>query len=95
MLERLRILLDILNERLPFIERWENVGIYLPGDAFPKNTIDEAKVVHGYFYILWYRPRRKSSPNPYEHKKVPLTRDDIEAIIKRQREKLRTESENL
>ena len=95
MLERLNTLLNILIERLPHMRRWENVGIYFPGDSFPKDTIDDDDTVHGYFYILWYRPRRKGSANPYEHKEVRLTRDDLDAVIKRQREKLRTKSENL
>jgi hypothetical protein len=95
MLDRLNTLLDILIERLPHIKRWENVGIYFPGDAFPKDTIDKEELDPGYFYILWYQPRRKGSANPYEHKRAPLTREDIEAVIKRQREKLRTKSENL
>ena len=95
MLDRLNKLLDILIERLPHIKRWENVGIYFPGDSFPKDTIDEERVVHGFFYILWYSPRRKGSANPYEYKKIPLTKEDVDAVIKRQREKLRNESENL
>jgi hypothetical protein len=95
MLDRLIKLLDILIERLPHISRWENVGIYFPGDTFPKDTITERDIIHGYFYILWYSPRRKGSPNPYEYKEIPLKKDDIDAVIKRQREKLRTESENL
>lgn len=95
MLDRLNKLLEILTERIPFIKRWENVGIYFPGDTFPKDTISEEKPVHGFFYILWYAPRRKGNPNPYEYKEVRFTKEDIEGLIKRQREKLRTESENL
>jgi len=94
MFEKLKTLFDILIERLPHIKRWENVGIYLPGDSFPKATISESDVEHGYFYILWYKPKRKDSPNPYEYKQVPLTIEDLDAVIKRQREKLRVESSN-
>lgn len=94
MLDKLNTLMDILVERLPHIDRWEHVGIYFPGDTFPKDTIGEDEIEYGYFYILWYRPRRKNSPNPYEYKQVPLTPKDLDAVIKRQREKLRTESDN-
>lgn len=94
MLDKLQTLLDILIERLPYITRWENVGIYFPGDSFPRNTIHETEIKHGYFYILWFRPRRKNSANPYEYKRVPFTKEDLDGVIKRQREKLRTESEN-
>ncbi len=92
MLDRLNRLLDILIERLPHIKRWERVGVYFPGDSFPKNTIDEKDLEPGYFYILWYVPKRKGSANPYEHKKIPLAKENIDAEIKRQNEKLRAES---
>jgi hypothetical protein len=94
MLEKLYTLLNILRERLEHITRWENVGIYFPGDSFPKDTIDEVDVACGFFYILWYRPRRKDSSNPYEYKQVRLSHENLDMILKRQREKLRTESEN-
>ena len=94
MLDKLITLLKILSERLEHITRWENVGICFPGDNFPKDTITEEDITPGHFYILWYRPRRKGSPNPYEYKEIPLTLVDLDAVMKRQREKLRTESEN-
>lgn len=94
MLDKLNTLLDILIERLEHIERWEQVGVYFPGDIFPKNTIAEGDIIHGFFYILWFRPKRKGSPNPYEYKEVPFNPEHLDAVIKRQREKLRTESEN-
>ena len=95
MLKKLQTLLDILIERLPHLKRWENVGIYFPGDTFPKDTIGEEEAIPGYFYILFFRPRRQNSPNPYEYKEVPLTKEDLDAIIKRQREKLKSESQNI
>ena len=94
MLVKMITLLKILSERLEHITRWENVGIYFPGDSFPKDTISEEEIECGFFYILWYRPRRKESANPYEYKKIPFTNDDVDGVLKRQREKLRTESEN-
>ena len=95
MLEKLNTLLGILQKRLDHIDRWENVGIFFPGDSFPKDTISDMDLKPDHFYILWYRPRRKNSPNPYERKQVPLTTMDLDAILKRQREKLRNESENV
>lgn len=94
MFDKLNTLYDILIGRLIHIKRWSRVGIYFPGDDFPKDTISEEDIELGFFYVLWYRPRRKGSPNPYEYKKIPLSPDDLDGIIKRQREKLRTESEN-
>ena len=94
-LEKLITLRDILESRLPHIDRWERVGLYFHDDSFPTDTVSDTDKSVNHFYILWFRPRRKGLPNPYEYKEVPLNREDIEAVIKRQREKLRTESENL
>lgn len=93
-LGKLIVLREILEERLPYIDRWTKVGIYFPGDKFPADTISETDIEPGYFYILWYNRKRPESPHPYEHKKIPLTIDDLNSVLKRQREKLRTASEN-
>lgn len=93
-LGKLITLREILMERLPNITRWSNVGIYFPGDRFPPDTVDEDDIIPGHFYIVWYNRRKPDHPHPYEHKRVPLTIDDLNAVLKRQREKLRTESEN-
>ena len=93
-LDKLNTLNDTLIERLPSIDRWSKVGVYFPGDNFPTDTVDEEDIEPGFFFIVWYNRRKPEHPHPYEYKKVPLTVDDLNAVIKRQREKLRTESEN-
>jgi len=94
-LNRLNTLAKILEDRLPHIRRWEKVGLYFHGDNFPKNTIDNELTMCGQVYILWSNPKGKNIANPYEYKAVPLDIEHLDAMIKRQREKLRTESENL
>ena len=93
-LDKLTILREVLIERLRYIDRWESVGIYFHNDRYPKDTINDVENPPNGFYILWYNSKRKDSPNNYEYKSVPLTIFDIDAVIKRQREKLRNESEN-
>jgi hypothetical protein len=93
-LDKINLLRDILNERLPYIKRWSKVGIYFPGDKFPTDTMTEEDVEPGYFYIVWSSRKKVENPHPYEYKQVPLTIDDLNAVIKRQREKWRTESNN-
>lgn len=92
-LNKLILLRDILTERLPFIDRWDKVDIYFHGDRIQPDTISDFPTRPGYFYILWSSPKRSGSPNQYEHKEVSLDIDNLDAIIKRQREKLRTVSE--
>lgn len=92
-LDKLILLRNILIERLPNIKRWENVGIFFKDDVFPKDTINPDNTEPSMFYILWYNSKKKENLNPYEYKTLPLNVDDIDAVIKRQREKLRTESE--
>lgn len=93
MLDKLNILRDILIERLKYIKRWESVGIFFHNDRFPKDTINDFGQING-FYILWYNSKRKDSPNKFEYKTCPLIIEDIDAVIKRQRDKLKKESEN-
>lgn len=90
---KLQTLKLILEDRLEHMDRWNRVGIFFSHDKFPKDTIDSETTSSGHFYILWYWSKRKDSAAPYEHKEVPLTVKDLDAIIKRQREKLRTVSE--
>ena len=94
-LSKLILLNDILNERLQFIDRWEKVGIYFHRDRFPKDTIADEDTDPEHVFILWYASKRKDNANPYEHKVFPILIEDLEAVIKRQREKLRTRAENL
>ena len=94
--EKLKLLDEILNERLPDVGMWSKVGLYFPGDKYPPGTIssEENNIEEGHFVILWYNKRRPDNPHPCHYKQVPLTIDDLNSVIKRQREKLRTESEN-
>lgn len=95
-LNKLILLREILYERLPYVGMWNNVGIFLPGDKFPKGTIldKESEPDEGKFTVLWYNKKREDNPHPCRFKHIPLTIDDLNAVIKRQREKLRTESIN-
>lgn len=92
--DKLVLLDEILNERLPHITMWSNVGLYFPGDKFPQDTLLEDTIDPGHFIVLWYNKRRVDNPHPCHFKQIPLTIDDLNAVIKRQREKLRTESDN-
>ena len=93
-LNKLFLLIEIINERLPDIKRWEKCGIYFHGDRLPRDTISDLDLRPGYFYLLWYSSRRSNSSNTAEFKEIPLNIDDLDAVIKRQRQKLATESEN-
>ena len=77
---------------------WEHVGIFFNGDRFPvnlKDKLDGDRTQPGYFYIIWYAPKKPDGPHPFLLKETPLTIEAIDAVIKRQREKLRTESSGL
>jgi len=87
---KLQTLKLILEDRLEYMDRWNRVGIFFSHDKFPKDTIDSETTSSECFYILWYWTKRADNAAPYEHKEVPLTVEDIDAVIKRQREKLRT-----
>lgn len=91
---KLKQLEGILTNRLPRIRMWSEFGIYFPGDKFPPDTIHDQDVDPGHFIILWYHRKRADNPHPCTWKQIPLTVDDLNAVIKRQREKLRTESES-
>jgi hypothetical protein len=90
---KLKTLEDILRSRLPNVMMWGEVGIFFPGDNFPPGTILQDQIQPGHFIILWHHKRRADNPHPCRWKEIPLTIDDLNAVIKRQREKLRTESE--
>ena len=91
---KLKTLEEILINRLPRIRMWSEVGIFFPGDKFPDDTLGDQDIEPGHFAILWYHKRRDDNPHPCTWKQIPLTIDDLNALIKRQREKLRVESEN-
>lgn len=92
--EKLKTLDQILTNRLPRVRMWSNVAICFPGDKFPPETIFGTDIAPGHFAVLWYHRKRSGNPHPCHWKEILLTEDELDAVIKRQREKLRTESEN-
>jgi len=102
-LEKLFVLREILIGRADQLDMWSDVGIYFRGDKFPPGTVQELaddsgklpEPEDGEFMILWYNKKRQDNPHPCRWKIVPLTIDDLNGLIKRQREKLRVESKNL
>jgi len=95
-LGKLILLNEILNDRLPNVVMWSEVGLFFPGDRFPAGTLfEDTKIDDGHFIILWYHKRREDNPHPCHWKQIPLTIDELNSVIKRQREKLRTSVENV
>lgn len=107
-LEKLFVLREILMGRIDQLDMWSSVGIYFHGDKFPQGTIleyydDSGQIPEGEmpepedgeFMILWYNKKRSDNPHPCRWKIVPLTIDALNGLIKRQREKLRSESKNM
>ena len=92
-LDKLKTLEDILKSRLPSVIMWSEVGIYFPGDKYPPDTIEDGFIPQGYFAVIWHHKRREDNPHPFVLKEVPMDIDNINSLIKRQREKLRNESE--
>lgn len=60
--ERIQQLRNILNARLPMINRWNKVSIEDTGDTF---------------IILWSDPKVKSNTHPFESKECPKSDLDI------------------
>jgi len=70
----------VLRKRLPTIDRWKQVTVYMwdraPYFIQPRD---------GMFYIVWSGPKRKNI-HPYEYKEIPM--EDLGKIVNKNRIRL-------
>jgi len=85
---RLPLLHQVLIERLPHINRWQQVEVCTYEDA-PKLVQDRYEPNIDNAYIIWSDPKTKWNTNFHEIKEFPLS--DIDKLISRNQNRLNNE----